>query len=314
MEQVDGESCISGKTTGNLSRLVIAGWLAITRRNRNNSGQYSLSSLPARTPHDPSAPVLLFDSGVGGLSVLDAVRKLLPQAPIIYAADNAGLPYGSKTEAQIAARVAGLLGRMTERFHPRLVCIACNTASTIALGMVRDVLEIPIVGTVPAIKPAAAMTKTGVIGLLGTQATIRQGYVDRLEAEFAADKLLLRHGAPELVEAAEAKLRGKPVDPAVYQRAADGLRSQPGGDRIDTVVLACTHFPLVKDELAVAFGPDVAFIDGADGIARRVAFLTEGQEWQRTEPDLALFTRDGADVQELAQTLAQHGLNRIAIF
>jgi glutamate racemase len=107
---------------------------------------------------------------------------------------------------------------MTERLRPRLVCIACNTASTIALASVREVLEVPIVGTVPAIKPAAAMTRSGVIGLLGTQATIRQAYVDRLEAEFAADKRLLRHGAPELVAAAEAVLRGQAVDPAVFAR------------------------------------------------------------------------------------------------
>jgi glutamate racemase len=258
--------------------------------------------------------LLLFDSGVGGLSVLAAVRKLLPEAPVIYAADNAGLPYGAKTEAQIAARVAGLLGRMTERLRPRLVCIACNTASTIALGMVREVLEVPIVGTVPAIKPAAAMTKTGVIGLLGTEATIRQGYVDRLEAEFAADKLLLRHGAPELVEAAEARLRGQPVDPAIFARAVAGLREQPGGERIDTVVLACTHFPLVREELAAAFGPGVALIDGAEGIARRIAFLTQGQAWRRDGPDLALFTRPGKDVDELADALHAHGLDRIAAF
>ncbi len=211
------------------------------------------------------APILLFDSGVGGLTVLAEVRKLLPDAPVIYAADNAGLPYGTKTEAQIAARVSGLLGRMTERYRPRLVTIACNTASTIALGMVREVLEVPIVGTVPAIKPAAALTRSGVIGLLGTQATIRQGYVDRLEAEFASGKRLLRHGAPELVAAAEAKLRSEPVDPAVFARAAAGLRDQPGGAEIDTVVLACTHFPLIEDELAEAFGPGVSFKAGPLG-------------------------------------------------
>lgn len=263
---------------------------------------------------DPAAPLLLFDSGVGGLSVLAKVRKLLPQAPVIYAADNAGLPYGDKTEAQIAARVSGLLGRMTERFHPRLVCIACNTASTIALASVREVLEVPIVGTVPAIKPAAAMTRTGVIGLLGTAATIRQGYVDRLEAEFAADKLLLRHGAPELVAAAEAKLRGDPVDPAVYARAAEALRTMPGGDRIDTVVLACTHFPLVQEELAKAFGPDVRFIDGSDGIARRIAFLTQGQEWRREAADIALFTRADPGIERLQGALSRHGLDRIEVF
>ena len=91
------------------------------------------------------APILLFDSGVGGLTVLAELRALMPQAPVIYAADIAGLPYGAKTEAEIAARVSGLLGRMAERFQPRLICIACNTASTIALGMVRDALETPIV-------------------------------------------------------------------------------------------------------------------------------------------------------------------------
>jgi glutamate racemase len=257
---------------------------------------------------DPAAPLLIFDSGVGGLSVLDATRALLPDAPVIYAADDAGLPYGTKTEAEIAARVAGLLGRMTERFAPRLVCIACNTASTIALGMVREVLEVPIVGTVPAIKPAAALTRSGVIGLLGTEATIRQGYVDRLEAEFAADKSLLRHAAPELVEAAEAKLRGQVVHPAVFARAVDGLRAQPGGEMIDTVVLACTHFPLLEAELAAAFGPGVKMVDGRHGIARRIAALTAGEAFARSGDDFAVFTGDGGAA--LATALAARGLNR----
>ena len=263
---------------------------------------------------DSAAPLLLFDSGVGGLSVLAEVRKMLPQAPVIYAADNAGLPYGGKSEAEIAARVCGLLGRMAERYRPRLICIACNTASTITLAMVRDVLEVPIVGTVPAIKPAAAMTRSGVIGLLGTEATIRQGYVDRLEAEFAADKRLLRFAAPELVTAAEAKLRGQAVDSGVYARAAAGLRAQPGGDAIDTVVLACTHFPLVETELAQAFGPGVRFVHGAEGIARRIAFLTQGQSFERNQPDLALFTRDGADVAALAPALARFGVELSKVF
>ena len=271
-----------------------------------------MSPIPA--PVDPAAPILLFDSGVGGLSVLDKLRKVLPEAPILYAADYAGLPYGTKTEAQIAARVSGLLGRMTERFHPRLVCIACNTASTIALASVREVLEVPIVGTVPAIKPAAAMTRTGVIGLLGTEATIRQGYVDRLEAEFAADKRLLRHAAPELVSAAEARLRGEAVDPAVFARAADALRTMPGGEAIDTVVLACTHFPLVEADLAQAFPPGVRFVDGSDGIARRIAFLTQGQQFRREGPDIALFTRGGSDVEALRPALAERGLTEVVTF
>ncbi len=262
---------------------------------------------------DADAPLLLFDSGVGGLSVLAEVRKVLPDAPVIYAADNGGLPYGPKTEAEVAARVCGLLGRMSERFSPRLICIACNTASTIALGMVRDVLAVPIVGTVPAIKPAAEWTRSGTIGLLGTAATIRQPYVDRLAAEFAADKRLLRHAAPELVSAAEAKLRGEPVDPAVIERAIAGLRDQPGGAEIDTVVLACTHFPLLHDELAAGFGGGVAFVDGAAGIARRIAHLTQGQSFARSRPDFALFTRRDPDFDRLAPALASYGLTQIEV-
>ena len=136
---------------------------------------------------DKSSPILLFDSGVGGLTVYDALRDVLPHAPVIYAADLAGLPYGTKTEAQIAARVAGLLGRMAERYQPRLITIACNTACTIALSHVRAALDVPVVGTVPAIKPAAERTRSGVIGLLGTAATVRQAYVEGLSYQELAD-------------------------------------------------------------------------------------------------------------------------------
>lgn len=258
-----------------------------------------------------SAPILLFDSGVGGLTVLAELRKVLPQAPVIYAADMAGLPYGAKSEAEIAARVAGLLGRMAERWQPRLICIACNTASTIALGMVREVLETPIVGTVPAIKPAAALTQTGTIGLLGTEATIRQAYVDNLEREFAADKRLLRHGAKGLVPLAEAKLRGESVSVADVARELKGLMEQAGSDEIDTLVLACTHFPLLQDELRAAFGRDVAFVHGAEGIARRIAFLTQGQEFVRAAPDRAVTTGDLADFSRLAPAFANYGIDKL---
>lgn len=256
---------------------------------------------------DPTSPILLFDSGLGGLTVLAELRKLLPHAPVIYAADLAGLPYGEKSKAEIAARVAGLLGRMTERFAPRLACIACNTASTIALGMVREVLAIPIVGTVPAIKPAAALTRTGTIGLLGTAATIRQLYVDDLEARFAHGKRLLRHASPALVTAAEAKLRGGRVDPALIAQAVSELCAQPGGEAIDTVVLACTHFPLLEEELGAAFGPGIALVHGAAGIARRIAFLTQGQEFSPA-PDTMLVTGEAAGRGSLEPVLQAYGI------
>ncbi len=169
---------------------------------------------------NPSAPILFFDSGVGGLSVLQPTRALLPNAPIVYAADSAGFPYGKRSEAEIASRVPALLGRLVERFHPRLAVIACNTASTIALEHVRSALDLPVVGTVPAIKPAAESSRTRVIGVLGTEATVRQPYVDDLAARFASDCTLIRHGSPELVELAEAKLGGEEVRVEAVRAAA----------------------------------------------------------------------------------------------
>lgn len=267
--------------------------------------------LPDPASIAPDAPLLFFDSGIGGLSVLKAVRAILPDAPIVYVADFAGLPYGSKTEIQITARVAGLLGRLVERYRPRLVTIACNTACTIALNEVRAAIDVPIVGTVPAIKPASEQTKTGVIGLLGTAATVRQRYVDQLEGEFATNMTLLRHGAPELVHAAEAKMRGEAVDPQIYADAMNGLTSQPGGDGLDVVVLGCTHFPLLQDELLAA-APGMRFVDGAAGIARRIAHLTTGQAWP-SEPSARIFVTTGlvTEAEPLRPALARFGISKI---
>jgi glutamate racemase len=198
---------------------------------------------------DANAPILIFDSGVGGLSVLQPTRGLLRNAPIVYAADSAGFPYGTKTDAELASRVPALLGRLVERFHPRLAVIACNTASTIALEHVRSALDLPVVGTVPAIKPAAEMSKSRVIGVLGTNATVRQPYVDDLAAKFAADCTIIRYGSPELVELAEAKLAGEDVRVQQVRAAVQPMFHMLHGERIDTVVLACTHFPLLEDEL-----------------------------------------------------------------
>ena len=259
-----------------------------------------------------TAPILFFDSGVGGLSVLAPVRAALPAAHVVYVADNAGFPYGTKPEAEIAARVPALLGRLVERYRPQLVVIACNTASTIALAPVRAALALPVVGTVPAIKPAAEASRSRAIGVLGTRATVRQPYVDHLAAEFASDCLVLRHGSARLVELAEAKLRGQPGAPEEYARELGGLLDQPGGDRIDTVVLACTHFPLVAAELTAAAPRPLAFIDGGPGIARRVAHLLRDVTWSDAPPTgRAVFTARAADVDALAPALQGYGLGLI---
>lgn len=257
---------------------------------------------------DPDSPLLFFDSGVGGLSVLKPTRELLPTAPIVYAADSAGYPYGTRSEADIASRVPALLGRLVERFHPRLVVIACNTACTIALDQVRAALDVPVVGTVPAIKPAAEITETGVIGVLGTEATIRQPYVDDLAKRFAGHCTVFRHGAPHLVELAESKLAGDTFSPDEIRKAAAPLFGQPGAEKMDVVVLACTHFPLLRDELAEAF-PGKTWVDGGPGIARRVQYLTREQPWPAHYPGgIAVFT-GGPPRHMLLSALAEYGLN-----
>ncbi len=267
---------------------------------------------------NPDAPVLFFDSGVGGLSILEPARVLMPTMPVVYAADRAGYPYGTKSEAEIMARVPALLGRLVERYRPRIAVIACNTASTIALSHVRAALDIPVVGTVPAIKPAALSSQSRVIGVLGTEATVRQPYVDRLAAEHGADCLVLRHGSAALVALAEAKLRGETLDPAIARHALLGLVEQPGGERIDRVALACTHFPLVQEELEAAardigVGP-ITFLHGGDGIARRIAWLNDTHPWPDTPPPgIAIFTRMDPDIEPLKPELERRGLTRINV-
>jgi glutamate racemase len=187
------------------------------------------------------------------------------------------------------------------------VVIACNTASTIALDTVRAALELPVVGTVPAIKPASEMSKSRVIGVLGTQATVRQPYVDDLAARFAADCTVIRHGSPELVELAEAKLAGEPVSVEAVRAAAQPMFDAVPGADIDVVVLACTHFRLLDEELRAAF-PGVALVDGGAGIARRIAYLTREQPWPaQPSPGIALFTGDPPNGPLLA-SLARYGL------
>ncbi len=259
-----------------------------------------------------AAPIIVFDSGVGGLSVLGHIRERLPAAPIVYVADNAGYPYGTKTEAEIAARVPALLGRLAERYRPRLIVIACNTASTIALAHVRSALDLPVVGTVPAIKPAALISKSRVIGVLGTEATVRQSYVDQLVVEFARDCTVIRFGSAELVDIAEAKLRGRAPDPVRMRAIMNGLFDQPRGELIDTITLSCTHFPLLGAEIA-AERPAVTLVDSGAGIARRTAFLMQAQHWPAAHSDIAVFTRVDEDLALLRPALASYGLMQTEI-
>jgi glutamate racemase len=237
--------------------------------------------------------VLVFDSGVGGLSVLDAIAASPQALALDYVADNAWLPYGLKSDADLQARVPALLVRMVEQWAPDAVVVACNTASTIALDQVRAALSIPVVGVVPPIKPAAALSRTSVIALLATPATVQRAYTDDLIAQFAADKQVIRFGSAALVEAAEQKLRGRGPKSAAISEAIDALFGAPGGDQLDVVAVACTHFPLLASELAAASPRQIAWLDSGAAIARRVVHvLNAGAGAARAER--AGFTDAGA--------------------
>ncbi|WP_294123853.1 aspartate/glutamate racemase family protein, partial [Sphingomonas sp.] len=165
--------------------------------------------------------------------------------------------------------------------------------------------------TVPAIKPAAELSKSRVIGVLGTEATVRQPYVDDLAARFASDCTVIRHGSPELVELAEAKLAGAPISIQAVQDAIAPMVQQPEGDKMDVMVLACTHFPLLAEEIAAVF-PAIVQVDGGPGIARRIAYLTGGQPWPAAAPGgIAVFTSPPPD--SLAAALSRFGLGEMRI-
>jgi len=218
---------------------------------------------------------LIFDSGVGGLSVAAEIRQRLPKLAMDYVADDEFRPYGEKSAEQLKARLPGLLSVLSDMLKPDIIVIACNTASTTALRGIRSVASVPVVGVVPAIKPAAIATKTGTIAVLGTPGTVAREYVDDLITDFANDKHVLLQGSVNLVDIAEDKLAGRRVDiQRIKAELAPLFAGQRGAD-IDAVVLACTHFPLLKDELKAAVTQSVKWIDSGEAIARRVGSLLD---------------------------------------
>ncbi len=228
--------------------------------------------------------VLVMDSGVGGLSVSAEIRHHLPDVAQSYLADDAFRPYGEKTESQIRARLPGLLKPVVEMLQPDILVIACNTASTTALPDIRAAIDIPVIGVVPAIKPAAALSKTRTIAVLGTPGTVRRRYVDALIRDHAADCKVRLKGSVALVGEAEAKLAGESVDLNVIRQEIEPIFSGREGADVDAVVLACTHFPLLSDELRQVARQSVAWVDSGEAIARRVASLLPAEG--RAQPPL----------------------------
>ena len=225
----------------------------------------------------------MFDSGLGGLTVLREIVRVRPGARDIYVADDAYFPYGQHTEAEIVARVVPLVGELIAVHRPDLVVIACNTASTLVMDDLRAAYTVPFVGTVPAIKPACARSLTKHVSVLGTQGTVQREYTRTLIRNFAHDCEVTLVGSKHLATLAEATLNGDSVsDRDIKAEIAPCFVDGPA--RTDTVVLACTHYPLLLDRLIRLAPWPVEWIDPAPAIARRVANLLGGPDGDPAEP------------------------------
>jgi glutamate racemase len=222
----------------------------------------------------PSAQtVLVFDTGLGGLTVLREIVHARPDVHYIYVADDAFFPYGRRSEDQIIARVVPLFGRLLQQHAPDLAVIACNTASTLVLSHLRAEYKTPFVGTVPAIKPACISTRSGRVSVLGTSGTVRREYTRALIRDFANGCQVTLVGSADLASLAESALRGEEVSDAAILAEIAPCFVEDGNGRTDTVVLACTHYPLLMDRLVRLAPWPVDWIDPAPAIARRVADL-----------------------------------------
>ena len=268
---------------------------------------YAAPVLCLRTP-----TILVFDSGLGGLTVLREVMRQRPDADIVYAADDAAFPYGRLHEPALVERVLAVMERLIERFHPDLVVIACNTASTLVLPALRARFAIPFVGTVPAVKPAAERTRSGLISVLATPGTVARDYTHDLIERYAGGCEVTLVGARNLAGLAEAALNGEAVDDAEVAAEIAPCFVARDGRRTDVVTLACTHYPLLLPRLQRLAPWPVEWIDPAPAIARRTAELL-GPAMPRPghASTLAVFT-DGARLSGPAHiALASFGLARI---
>src|SRR6476660_2152055 len=252
--------------------------------------------------------ILVFDSGLGGLTVFREVKAVRPDARFVYLADDAGFPYGNLAESVLIARTIDVLGNAIAEHTPDIVVVACNTASTLALAELRARFAVSFVGTVPAIKPACAQSTTRRVAVLGTQATVAREYTHALIREFGSGCDVHLVGSARLAACAEAELAGAPVADAAIAGEIARCFIDRDGRRTDTIVLACTHYPLLLERFRANARWPVIWLDPAPAIARRVVDL------MRTRPNGELpaspriiFTSGRAPSPTLAASLARYG-------
>lgn len=206
--------------------------------------------MPNTSGHFNRAPsALIFDSGVGAISIAREIRRQIPGLTLHFGVDNGFYPYGNKSEEALRPRIVQFARAMMEKSQADILVVGCNTASTLALPELREVLDRPVVGVVPAIKPAAAETRSGTIALIATEGTVNRIYTRELIRQFANGQRVINVPAPELVRLAEAKLRGETITAEDLAPVLHRIFDTAGGDKVDIAVLACTHFPLLREEL-----------------------------------------------------------------
>ena len=257
--------------------------------------------------NDQQAPILVLDSGVGGLSVVAEIQRRCPGLPIRYLADNAALPYGDKSESWLVERVIRLVTEVCRDQPIRMIVVACNTASTVVLPALRDQFDIPVVGVVPAIKPAAKLSRSKHIGLLATLGTVKRKYTRELIRQFAADCKINLVGTTVLVTQAERKLAGLPVQMEALQTAMQPLFEV---NTLDTIVLGCTHFPLLREELQQITPRNIEWVDSGNAIARRVEQLVMHEAFVPVQPKhLSCYTATytGAHQPRVERSMAHYG-------
>jgi glutamate racemase len=243
-------------------------------------------------------PVAVLDSGIGGLPYLSWLQENLPFESLVYVADHANFPYGEKTPRQVRSFVVELGRAIVERYEPKLLLVACNTASVLALDALRGALTVPIVGVVPAVKTAAAIG-TGTLGVLATPRTVENDYWENLARQYVPERRVKGYAAPELVTLVEEGASQEQRE-ALLLSWARRLKN----DGVDALVLGCTHYLHLAEDLSRHLGPGVSVIDSRDGVGRRVAGVLEDRGLLaavRRGPDLFHFTaREDWDSTRLA--------------
>lgn len=246
-----------------------------------------------------SSPIGVFDSGVGGLSVLRMLLAAMPNERFVYLADSANAPYGERGDTFVAARTHAITQYLRERHDIKALVVACNTATAAAIHEVRSSHpDLPLVGLEPAIKPALAVTKTGHVGVIGTRGTLSSAKFGKLMASLADQAHFVVQPCDGLAHAVERSVTlpdttannaiNSTETGALCERYVNGMGPfGTAAGQMDTLVLGCTHYIFVEHELRALVGPDVRFIETGEPVARQTRRLLEaaGLLRQTTPPD-----------------------------